>query len=409
MATVKAFIRTSSKKARRAAVRFRVSAGRGVTLYYKSEITVDPDIWDNAAERVRPRAGCPNAERVRVNMAVEELRARIIDIMERRGKSIATSEDLSVAVDGTAGGAGFLAEFRRVVREKRLAAATERSYKVLEGLLARFEAMKREKSRKYALSLETFDEGTAREFLDFVRGERPRSDNYLHAVTKKLRAFFRELELEGVIAASPMRNVQAVRERYGTPYYLTVEERNAVAEANLSGQPALEAQRDIFVFHCCVGCRVSDLIRLTPGNVINGAIEYVPKKTGGERPEVVRVPLNRRAAAIVEKYAGFAEKDGRLMPFIASQKYNTSIKRILTLCGVTRPVTVLNPLTGAEERRPVNEVASSHLARRTFIGNLYKRVRDPNIIGAMSGHKEGSKAFPATGTSTRTLSAKLWI
>ena len=33
------------------------------------------------------------------------------------------------------------------------------------------------------------------------------------------------------------------------------------------------------------------------------------------------------------------------------------------------------------------------MARRTFFGNLYKRVKDPNIVASMSGHKEGSKAF----------------
>ena len=33
------------------------------------------------------------------------------------------------------------------------------------------------------------------------------------------------------------------------------------------------------------------------------------------------------------------------------------------------------------------------MARRTFCGNLYKRVKDPNIVASMSGHKEGSKAF----------------
>jgi len=41
----------------------------------------------------------------------------------------------------------------------------------------------------------------------------------------------------------------------------------------------------------------------------------------------------------------------------------------------------------------LNEVASSHLARRTFCGNLYKKVRDPNLVGALSGHADGSKAF----------------
>lgn len=39
------------------------------------------------------------------------------------------------------------------------------------------------------------------------------------------------------------------------------------------------------------------------------------------------------------------------------------------------------------------EITSSHLARRTFVGNLYKQVKDPNLVGSLSGHKEGSKAF----------------
>ncbi|HBN06650.1 MAG TPA: integrase, partial [Bacteroidales bacterium] len=39
------------------------------------------------------------------------------------------------------------------------------------------------------------------------------------------------------------------------------------------------------------------------------------------------------------------------------------------------------------------EVASTHTARKTFIGNLYKQVEDPNLISSLTGHSEGSKAF----------------
>ena len=46
-----------------------------------------------------------------------------------------------------------------------------------------------------------------------------------------------------------------------------------------------------------------------------------------------------------------------------------------------------------DEERAINKIASSHLARRAFVGNLYKQVKDPNLVGALSGHKEGSKAF----------------
>lgn len=33
------------------------------------------------------------------------------------------------------------------------------------------------------------------------------------------------------------------------------------------------------------------------------------------------------------------------------------------------------------------------MARRNFIGNLYQKTQDPDAIGAMTGHVEGSKAF----------------
>ena len=46
-----------------------------------------------------------------------------------------------------------------------------------------------------------------------------------------------------------------------------------------------------------------------------------------------------------------------------------------------------------EEKHPINEIGSSHMARRTFIANIYNKVSDPNVIGSMTGHVEGSRAF----------------
>ena len=66
---------------------------------------------------------------------------------------------------------------------------------------------------------------------------------------------------------------------------------------------------------------------------------------------------------------------------------------MLPCCGLKRMVNVLNPITREPEQKPLYQVASSHMARRTFIGNLYKKVKDPNLVGSLSGHTEGSKAF----------------
>ena len=53
------------------------------------------------------------------------------------------------------------------------------------------------------------------------------------------------------------------------------DERNKLLETDLSDNIELETQRDIFVFQCLIGCRVSDLYKMTHNSIIDGAIEYI--------------------------------------------------------------------------------------------------------------------------------------
>lgn len=224
-----------------------------------------------------------------------------------------------------------------------------------------------------------------------TRMPEPRGRNTLNKFLHTFRTLFLWAIDNDLATKNPFRKVKIPASKYGTPYYITIAERNQLQAYDLSSRPSLEVQRDIFVFQCVIGCRVSDLRRLTKASIVDGAVEYIPKKTKGEKPLVVRVPLNAIAKGIIEKYQD--TPGDRLLPCISDQKYNDAIKEIFTIAGLTRPVTILNPVTGEDEKRPLNEVASSHLARRCFIGNLYKQVKDPNLIGKLSGHAEGSKAF----------------
>lgn len=392
MATVKAFIRTSSK--REVKVRFRLSDGRNRQFFYTSHIMVLPEYWDSRKECIKARCVCPSADRSRVDEGVTAMKTMLLRIYEKNYHVINNTESLQRIVerelhpDGANDTNDFLGLFDTFITSRPIAYGTLRSYKVLRGKLARYAELRGPIPNVQAITADDVSD-----ILCFIKTEdnAQYSENYIHALANKLRAFFNDLVRIGTISVSPMAKMHIKAERYGTPYYLTIEERNRIADFDLSAYPALAAQRDIFIFQCCIGCRVSDLLALTVDNVINGAIEYVPTKTKGESTRVVRVPLNERALSLVERYKG--REDGRLMPFISSQKYNQAIKEICTLCGVTRMVTVYNSATDREERRPLNELASSHLARRTFIGNLYKRVKDPNLVGSMSGHSEGSRAF----------------
>ena len=312
------------------------------------------------------------------------------------------------------------------LERRKLSVSRTKEFKVLLRIMCRYELFIRAVNpdmANFAFTIEGMDKETLEDFFDYMANEKQLADEYprifktilskypaevrpqrkehklvergqntLVGHKKRLKAFFGWLNENDYSDNHPFERIKCGTEKYGTPYYLTLEERNLIADTDLSGNPRLETQRDIFIFHCLVGCRVSDLITLKASNIIDRTLQYIARKTKDKKPVTISVPLNTRASTLVEKYKG-VDKDGRLFPFISPQKYNDAIKEVLLACGVTRMVTILNAATGLEEQRPINEVASSHMARRSFIGNLYKQVKDPNLIGSMSGHSEGSKAF----------------
>ena len=223
------------------------------------------------------------------------------------------------------------------------------------------------------------------------RFPKQRGQNSIIGTMSRFHTFVRWSIKRGYLNRDPYDDYVIGTAIYGTPFYLTKEERNQLYQAEFPDNPGLDVQRDIFVFQCFIGCRVGDLMKLTKNNVINGAIEYVPRKTKEGRPYTVRVPLSPTALEILERYKD--QPDGRLLPFICEQDYNRDIKKMIKLAGIDRVVTTLNTITREEEKHPIWEVASSHMARRVLVGNLYKEVKDPNLIAKISGHVENSRAF----------------
>lgn len=366
---------------------------------------------------------------------LDELKQFILTSYENTDKSTVTSEWLKTLIDKfhhpekykskeeRTKRQSFFDTMEEYLKDTKYSEVREKNFRVLIRALKRYEMFIRlsDKVQKdFILDIDTIDKERILDIESFLRNEhcllgeypnifqkipattdtnrkspkpQPRGNNTICALFNKLRAFFNWCNVQGKTNNRPFAGYNGVTtEKYGTPYYITLEERNLIADFDLSAHPSLEVQRDIFIFQCCIGCRISDLMRLTDANIIDEEVNYIPRKTKDSDPITVKVPLNDRALRLVEKYAGI-DKNGKLFPFIASQNYNEDIKKIFKICGITRLVTVLNPTTGEEEQKPINEVASSHMARRTFVGNLYKKIKDPNIICPMSGHKIGSTAF----------------
>lgn len=417
MAKIAATLSTLVNDIGKSEVLLRFVGGRGCVHRAKSGIFVAASRWSDRDGRVIvPRLEtAEQLDLLRTQKRLDDLCGKIIEAFISADKSIVDKKWLELVIDKhhnpdkyKSANISFFDAFDDFLSTRKLTIQRYRHYLVVRRALRRFELY-----RGSDLTLANMTADVVFDFDVFLRGEhefcadekykyiydavpetrtpQQRGSNTIIGIHKKVRTLFLWCIDMGHATRNPYRHFAIEESVYGTPYYITIDERDRLFHTNLQRHPQLAKQRDIFVFQCLIGCRVGDLLKMTKSNVMGGAVEYVPRKTKEGRPVTVRVPLSTTAKIIVKRYADI--KGDALLPFISEQKYNDAIKRIFRAAGLTRWVTVINPTTREEEKRRLCDIASSHLARRTFIGNLYKQVKDPNLVGALSGHKEGSKAF----------------
>ena len=274
---------------------------------------------------------------------------------------------------------------------------TARKYRVVENLLRRFTTAKHCPLYVGQLTTAQIDD-----FVQFLRKESKqrksgkdviveRSQNTINTKLRCIRALCHWYVETGRAETNPFDRYKIPSDVYGTPTFLTLDERDKLYATHFDNV-SMETKKDIFVFQCHVGCRVSDLMSLTTANLTNdGFLQYIQQKLRKSKPIVVRVPLTDTAKEIIAKYAG--QPDNRLLPFISDIKYNVAIKKVLRAAGITRTVIVQNKLTYEEEPRAICDIAASHLARRTFMGNMFKKVKSERIVSAFTGHAAHSQAF----------------
>lgn len=421
MATITMSLSGKTDEYQRSEILLRFSASVSQRYRVKSGLFVHLKRWTKKNEISIPKfEGEERSECLKLSDCLDDLKKFIMKEYEGSDKSGISKDWLELVIDKFHFPGKYVVSnigptihemFDEFLSKKEVSAGRILQFKVFGRSLRRYELFRQKSDKNFVLDVETMNEETLADFETFLKNEHgtskkypdiylsipesrkpePRGMNTCNGILKKFRTFVKWGNDTGRIKNNPFVNFTIKEAVYGTPYFITIAERNILYMHDLSATPSLEVQRDIFVFQCLIGCRVGDYLRMTRNNVIAGSIEYIASKTKEGNPITVRVPMNAMAKEIYEKYK--SDTRVRLFPFISEQKYNYSIKKVFELTGLTRIVTVLNSTTRKEEKHPLNEVASSHMARRAFIGNLYKQVKDPNLIAPMSGHKEGSKAF----------------
>lgn len=99
MATVKAFFRTTTKKADKVNIRFRLTDGRTVQLFHKSNIVVSPSDFDIKKEEIKAKVVYDANLRNLFNKSISERKNLILDLYNSEpNKSVLTSKWLDNAI-----------------------------------------------------------------------------------------------------------------------------------------------------------------------------------------------------------------------------------------------------------------------------------------------------------------------
>ena len=214
---------------------------------------------------------------------------------------------------------------------------------------------------------------------------------------KLLQAFFAELENTDEIRRSPFRKLSMEKRRvimhtmYDAPVFLRAEELKVVMATEVPSE--LQWAKDLFVLNCAIGCRIGDLLRLTPDKVAISEdgipyVHYIPSKTARALAinKEVETPLIRPALEIIRRTGlhlmGSNQHYGK-------QRYNETLRQLLQYCGINRLVCLYDSELKDNVYRPIYEVASSKLARKTHVDMLTKVQINFYAAGL---HREGSGA-----------------
>ena len=152
--------------------------------------------------------------------------------------------------------------------------------------------------------------------------------------------------------------------------FLTNEELCAIEGKEFSIL-RIQYAKDLFVFSCYTGMAYTDVMQLTPDNIILGMDGNYWIKTIREKTDTsIHIPILPKALAIIEKYKNTprAIARGTLFPVISNQKLNSYLKEVADLCEIKRHLTF-------------------HLARHTFATSVTLSNGVPiETVSKMLGH-----------------------
>ncbi len=245
-----------------------------------------------------------------------------------------------------------------------------------------------------------------RSFTNYMYNKNGYFDNYVGQIIKSLRTFFNYLRGDRSIDVGEWhKNFYAPSEEIAiitlTPEHMRyiINDEEFILRAEEAG---LSEIRDIFIFGCTVGLRISDLMSLTKKNLVIAGGNYYLNVKSQKTSTTTSIKLPPYAKEIIRKYQR-KQRNKYLLPHRSSYYVNSKLKLLGALLPDNFEIVKTRERRGKQvvvykdsqtkTHYKLSDHITAHTMRRTAITNLLSLGMPEHMVRKISGHAANSKEF----------------
>ncbi len=268
----------------------------------------------------------------------------------------------------------FLEGKRADYTDEANSATTIKRYEYNKKLLEDFQEF-----RKKKIHFNQIDKSFYNMFIQYCVDQKKHSANTLRRNVGLFKTFLYWALENNHTYKSDFQKFKAPKAQQTDEVALTLDEVQKVFEFDLSKKPKLERVRDLFVFGCATGLRISNYSKIKRNDIQNNVIKVRDQKN---KDKSLEIPLNDFSIYLLKKY----DFD---LPKISTQKFNDYIKDVFEEMEwnhkVKKTIKIGNELIEQEDF--FYDRISSHTARRSFITIMKNKKIPDKIIMGYTGHQ----------------------
>ena len=412
------FLIQNKKKDGTAIIYVRMRVGRQIDLKQRTMLHVPFKNWDDKSGTVK-NAKTDDLKELAVTLTDIRLRLEHAYLRAERVRESIDKEWLHRALNETEqknenGLPETLVEYFDYYISVKKSTAAKESMKKWSSVKQKIIAYQRHK--KCRILINEVNENFRIDFEDFCKVNQKLSANYFERVLTFIKTICKHAGQNNIDISPQLHGLRARKESVHK-IYLTREEIELIHSTPMPSEE-LENSKDWLIISCNTAQRISDFMNFTKGDLIDlvvgseciQSIRIKQQKTG----KLLEIPIFKMVKEIMDK------RNGEFPEAISDQRYNTNIKKVCKIVGLTQ--IVYGSKMDKKTKRlikgqfPKYELVTSHIGRRSFATCQYGHLPNTHIM-AYTGHSTEKQLLAYIGKpqtevsrlSIQTLMNNGWI